>query len=183
MTMEIWAQPGSITPYPEGSTLEEVHQPKAFACFLEGDRQIDAGLRNRRIDLEKYSSNYELARTKRLVFVSRVAAFDRDLLESTELAACKALIDDLRAAGDSLLVDIDEYDALRDHYKQALDWQEEAKQGDDLQEEDEADTLVAKLGQQVVALQSKISSNTANAELYTEMMLSLIHISEPTRPY
>ncbi len=170
VSTEFWAAPDSIQPYPEGSTLDEIHQPKAFRSFLKGDRQITTALRNRRIDLEKYSRSYGLARTKRLVFVCRVSAFDRDLLEGTELAACKALIDDLRAAGESLLVDVDEYDALELHYSKALAWQKEAAEGDDIQEEDEADSLVANLSQQLFSLKSKIAGNTANADLYTEMM-------------
>ena len=170
MSMDFWSEPGSISPYPEGSTLEEIHQPKAFRGFLDGDRQIENGLRDRRIDLEKYSRSYGLARTKRLVFVCRVAAFDRDLLESTELAACKALIDDLRFAGERLLLDIDEFVALESHYKEALDWQKEAAEGDDIEEEDQADSLVANISQQLFSFKSKLASNTANADLYTEMM-------------
>lgn len=170
MSVETWAEPQLFTAYPEDSTLEVIHQPKPFVSFFDGDRQVKIGLQNRRMDLEKYSKSYGLARTKKLVFVSRVAALNRDLLESMELAACKALIDDLRVAGESLLVDIDEFNALESHYKQALDWQTEAAEGDDVEEEDQADSLVADLSQKLFDLKNKIARNTANSDLYTEMM-------------
>ena len=69
-----------------------------------------------------------------------------------------------------MLADIDHHDALNLQLQQAQVWQKEAAEGDDIHEEDQADSLVANLSQQVFDLESKIAHNTANADLYTEMM-------------
>ena len=180
--MESWAHPQPMDDHEERtaqlyraeSKLEDIHKPKPFVSFMESDKSHLVRFNNvpqsQKIDLERYSRSYGLARTKRLVFISRVSTFDRDLLEGTELGACKVLIDDLRVAGESLLVAIEHFSALEDHYKQATEWQAEAAEGDDIEEEDQADKLVAQLSQHLFDAKKEIGENSANADLYTEMM-------------
>ena len=158
----------------EETKLEDVHTPKPFVSFMESQHshlvRFNDVLQAQKIDLEHYSRRYGLARTKRLTFISRVTTFDRDILQGTELGACKALIDDLHVAGESLLVAIEHYSALEDHYKAAMEWQAEAAEGDDIEEEDQADKLVAQLSQALFDAKKEIGENSANADLYTEMM-------------
>ena len=174
-TIQLWATPHAVDPYPEDAALEEMHKARPFTGFLSGERRVEFSVtRNYMPDVVQCARSYGMmARTKRLLFIARVGALDRPWLEGAELAACKALIDDLRSAGEELIVAIEELHRLEAEYATALEWQAEAAAADDIAEEDAADHAVADLSEKLFASKLAIERNTANAELYREMMVQV----------
>lgn len=114
-------------------------------------------------------------RTKRLLFV--VTTVTKDLgragFEEIELSACCCLIDELRGVGEALLGELAAVEALEREATQAEERYEQAKESDDIEEEDDAhkamEACLVRLERATVLL----GRNTANADIYHDLTMQL----------
>jgi hypothetical protein len=97
----------------------------------------------------------------------------RGRFEMTEVAACCAVVDALRTAGEECLRLMEQLEQLEGVQQAALERQALAAEGDDVAEEDEANKLVAQLAGALQEARLRLSRNGADPELWHELTTQL----------
>ena len=143
-----------------------------FPAFVQGGRLIEY-IDTRQYEVGQCAAAYGVGKTKRLHFIALTAAKDRDRLEATEIAACAALLDDLKLAGEGLLDDLHVVEELEAFLREATERYTQAVAGDDIEEEDTAGKAVQEIECHLETAKLQLSRNTANAQLYHAMMAQL----------